>query len=76
MLIRLLEVDVYDEEEIGEDLQEPSSGSPNTITRWPDVEEIRKMPFDHCPRDPKFRHSSLLYSKKMPTGNTYNWLSV
>lgn len=69
MLIRLLEVDVYDEEDLREDLPEPSDGMPTTITRWPDVEEIRKMPFDSCPHDPKFRHSSLLYSKTMPTGN-------
>ncbi|KAL2097317.1 hypothetical protein ACEWY4_006524 [Coilia grayii] len=66
MLIRLLEVDVYDEEDLEEDLAEGSGETPTTVTRWPDVEEIRKMPFDPYPRDPKFRNSSPLYSEKMP----------
>uniref|UniRef100_A0A8K9Y0T4 GREB1-like protein n=1 Tax=Oncorhynchus mykiss TaxID=8022 RepID=A0A8K9Y0T4_ONCMY len=50
MLIRLLEVDVYDEEELEE--------SKETRTQWPDIEEIRKLPFDLFPRDPKFRRAS------------------
>lgn len=73
MLIRLLEVDVYDEEELEEDLAEVADGIPATVTRWPDVEDIRKMPFDPYSRDPKFRHSSILYSEKMankPKGNS------
>ncbi|XP_042559718.1 GREB1-like protein isoform X2 [Clupea harengus] len=65
MLIRLLEVDVYDEEELEEDLAEVADGIPATVTRWPDMEDIRKMPFDPYSRDPKFRHSSILYSEKM-----------
>uniref|UniRef100_A0A3B4UW98 GREB1 like retinoic acid receptor coactivator n=1 Tax=Seriola dumerili TaxID=41447 RepID=A0A3B4UW98_SERDU len=58
MLIRLLEVDVYDEEEEeeeGEDLN----------TQWPDIEEIRKLPFDPYPRDPKFRKASPVFSDKI-----------
>ncbi|XP_062385890.1 GREB1-like protein isoform X1 [Sardina pilchardus] len=70
MLIRLLEVDVYDEEDLEEDLAEPSDQTPTTVTRWPDVEEIRKMPFDPVPRDPKFRLSSPLHSKKMAKTST------
>uniref|UniRef100_A0A673KYZ4 GREB1-like protein n=1 Tax=Sinocyclocheilus rhinocerous TaxID=307959 RepID=A0A673KYZ4_9TELE len=50
MLIRLLEVDVYDEEE----LDGP---------QWPDVEDIRKLPFDLYPHDPKFRYASPVYVK-------------
>uniref|UniRef100_A0A8C8I3R1 GREB1-like protein n=1 Tax=Oncorhynchus tshawytscha TaxID=74940 RepID=A0A8C8I3R1_ONCTS len=58
MLIRLLEVDVYDEEELEE--------SKETRTQWPDIEEIRKLPFDLFPRDPKFRRASSVYTDKMP----------
>lgn len=35
-------------------------------TQWPDIEEIRKLPFDPYPRDPKFRNASAVYSEKMP----------
>uniref|UniRef100_A0A8C7TA42 GREB1-like protein n=1 Tax=Oncorhynchus mykiss TaxID=8022 RepID=A0A8C7TA42_ONCMY len=65
MLIRLLEVDVYDEEELeeGEESRIP-------YTQWPDIEEIRKLPFDLFPRDPKFRRASTVYSDKMPKGES------
>uniref|UniRef100_A0A8C1JL85 GREB1-like protein n=1 Tax=Cyprinus carpio TaxID=7962 RepID=A0A8C1JL85_CYPCA len=58
MLIRLLEVDVYDEEE----LEEGEKVGP----QWPDVEDIRKLPFDLYPRDPKFRYASPVYADRMP----------
>uniref|UniRef100_A0A3Q3KBS3 GREB1 like retinoic acid receptor coactivator n=1 Tax=Monopterus albus TaxID=43700 RepID=A0A3Q3KBS3_MONAL len=64
MLIRLLEVDVYDEEE--EEEEETSEVTTPVNTQWPDVEEIRKMPFDPYPRDPKFKKASPVYSDKMP----------
>lgn len=35
-------------------------------TQWPDIEEVRKLPFDPYPRDPKFRRASPVYSDKMP----------
>lgn len=35
-------------------------------TQWPDIEEIRKLPFDPYPRDPKFRGASPVYTYKMP----------
>uniref|UniRef100_A0A8C7TJ17 GREB1-like protein n=1 Tax=Oncorhynchus mykiss TaxID=8022 RepID=A0A8C7TJ17_ONCMY len=61
MLIRLLEVDVYDEEELeeGEESRIP-------YTQWPDIEEIRKLPFDLFPRDPKFRRASTVYRGSCP----------
>ncbi|XP_029380299.1 GREB1-like protein isoform X2 [Echeneis naucrates] len=62
MLIRLLEVDVYDEEE--EEEEEEVTTPANA--KWPDIEEIRKLPFDSYPRDPKFRKASPVYSDKMP----------
>uniref|UniRef100_A0AAY4C5U9 GREB1-like protein n=1 Tax=Denticeps clupeoides TaxID=299321 RepID=A0AAY4C5U9_9TELE len=49
MLIRLLEVDVYDEEEIVDELAQPPEGAPSSSIKWPDVEYIRKLPFDLYP---------------------------
>lgn len=96
MLIRLLEVDVYDEEEEEEEGEDQWDlltilfwpdvslvhvdlnllvffSSPETSevatpvnTWWPDIEEIRKLPFDLYPRDPKFRKASPVYTDKMP----------
>uniref|UniRef100_A0A8K9V8S5 GREB1-like protein n=1 Tax=Oncorhynchus mykiss TaxID=8022 RepID=A0A8K9V8S5_ONCMY len=68
MLIRLLEVDVYDEEELEEAMTDMSEATPPASTQWPDIEEIRKLPFDLFPRDPKFRRASTVYSDKMPKG--------
>uniref|UniRef100_A0A665UWB5 Growth regulating estrogen receptor binding 1 n=1 Tax=Echeneis naucrates TaxID=173247 RepID=A0A665UWB5_ECHNA len=65
MLIRLLEVDVYDEEEEEEEEGEDVFHC-LTSNAWPDIEEIRKLPFDSYPRDPKFRKASPVYSDKMP----------
>ncbi|XP_056912701.1 GREB1-like protein isoform X2 [Takifugu flavidus] len=63
MLIRLLEVDVYDEEE--EEEEEPSEVTAPVNTQWPDIEEIRKLPFDPNPKDPKFRKISPVYTERM-----------
>uniref|UniRef100_A0A671XT90 GREB1 like retinoic acid receptor coactivator n=1 Tax=Sparus aurata TaxID=8175 RepID=A0A671XT90_SPAAU len=65
MLIRLLEVDVYDEEEVEEE-EETSEVTTPINTQWPDIEEVRKLPFDPNPRDPKFRKASPVYTDKMP----------
>uniref|UniRef100_A0A3Q3WKA4 GREB1-like protein n=1 Tax=Mola mola TaxID=94237 RepID=A0A3Q3WKA4_MOLML len=65
MLIRLLEVDVYDEEEDEEDKEMSEVRTPIN-TQWPDIEEIRKLPFDPYPRDPKFRKASAVYIDEMP----------
>uniref|UniRef100_A0A673A2V2 Growth regulating estrogen receptor binding 1 n=1 Tax=Sphaeramia orbicularis TaxID=375764 RepID=A0A673A2V2_9TELE len=61
MLIRLLEVDVYDEEEQGEEEE-----GEDLNFQWPDIEGIQRLPFDPYPRDPKFRKASPVYSDKMP----------
>ncbi|XP_048868209.1 GREB1-like protein [Brienomyrus brachyistius] len=63
MLIRLLEVDVYDEEEVETGICEESDV---TSTNWPDVEVFEKLPFDLCPRDPKFKMTSPVYCENMP----------
>uniref|UniRef100_A0A669BRY6 GREB1 like retinoic acid receptor coactivator n=1 Tax=Oreochromis niloticus TaxID=8128 RepID=A0A669BRY6_ORENI len=62
MLIRLLEVDVYDEDE---EEEENSEVTTVVSTQWPDIEEVRKLPFDPNLRDPKFRKASPVYSDKM-----------
>ncbi|XP_040209983.1 GREB1-like protein isoform X1 [Rana temporaria] len=59
MLIRLLEVDVYDEEEINK-----VEGGPEepTTELWPDIEVFSKIPFDVTVHDPKYRKTSPLYT--------------
>ncbi|KAL3055326.1 hypothetical protein OYC64_018084 [Pagothenia borchgrevinki] len=64
MLIRLLEVDVYDEEE--EEEEETSEVTTLVNTQLPDIEDVRKLPFDPYPRDAKFKKASSVYTDKMP----------
>ncbi|XP_077471465.1 GREB1-like protein isoform X1 [Stigmatopora argus] len=68
MLIRLLEVDVFDEEESDEEeaAEEPSEEIVPANVQWPDVEDMRKLPFDPNPRDCKFRKASPVHSDKTP----------
>ncbi|XP_063280914.1 protein GREB1 isoform X3 [Prinia subflava] len=64
MLIRLTEVDVYDEEEININIKEESDQyyhQPGGM--WPDLETFRKMPFDYTIHDPKYEDASLICSK-------------
>uniref|UniRef100_A0A8P4G1B8 GREB1 like retinoic acid receptor coactivator n=1 Tax=Dicentrarchus labrax TaxID=13489 RepID=A0A8P4G1B8_DICLA len=61
MLIRLLEVDVYDEEE-----EEEEEVPTPVYNQLPDIEDVRKLPFDPYPQDPKFRKASPVYTDKMP----------
>ncbi|EGW07572.1 GREB1-like protein [Cricetulus griseus] len=65
MLIRLLEVDVYDEEEINTDNNETSGVSQSEGDPWPDIETFSKMPFDVSVHDPKYSVMSLVYSEKL-----------
>ncbi|XP_055007667.1 GREB1-like protein isoform X1 [Boleophthalmus pectinirostris] len=64
MLIRLLEVDVYDENEVEDEEEIPVTIPGNRM--WPDIEDIRKLSFDSFPHDPKFKKASPVYSEKMP----------
>ncbi|XP_074845066.1 protein GREB1 isoform X3 [Carettochelys insculpta] len=64
MLIRLTEVDVYDEEEINIKLQEESDQfyhQPGDI--WPDLETFKKIPFDYTIHDPKYEDASLICTR-------------
>ncbi|XP_032167080.1 GREB1-like protein isoform X1 [Mustela erminea] len=65
MLIRLLEVDVYDEGEINTDHSESSEVSQSEGEPWPDIESFSKMPFDVSVHDPKYRLMSLVYTEKL-----------
>ncbi|KAL7988063.1 hypothetical protein Chor_006982 [Crotalus horridus] len=68
MLIRLTEVDVYDEEEISVDLKENSEQyyhQPGDV--WPDLETFKKMPFDYTIHDPKYEDASLICSTVQKT---------
>lgn len=65
MLIRLLEVDVYNEEEINTDHSDDSELSQSEGEPWPDIETFSKMPFDVSVHDPKYRLMSLVYSEKL-----------
>ncbi|KAG8524773.1 Protein GREB1 [Galemys pyrenaicus] len=63
MLIRLTEVDVYDEEEINSNLQGEADWHYLQLNDpWPDVELFKKMPFDYIIHDPKYEDASLICS--------------
>ncbi|NXG73986.1 GREB1 protein, partial [Baryphthengus martii] len=64
MLIRLTEVDVYDEEEINNNIKEEADQyyhQPGDI--WPDLETFKKIPFDYTIHDPKYEDTSPICSK-------------
>ncbi|KAM6433886.1 protein GREB1 [Rhynochetos jubatus] len=64
MLIRLTEVDVYDEEEINNNMKEESDQyCHQSGDTWPDLETFKKMPFDYTIHDPKYEDASLICSK-------------
>ncbi|XP_074437969.1 protein GREB1 isoform X3 [Larus michahellis] len=70
MLIRLTEVDVYDEEEININIKEESDQyyhQPGDM--WPDLETFKKMPFDYTIHDPKYEDASLICSKLQTINN-------
>ncbi|XP_036080524.1 protein GREB1 isoform X5 [Rousettus aegyptiacus] len=68
MLIRLTEVDVYDEEEINVDRgEEPDWQYPHHGDPWPDPELFRKLPFDYLIHDPKYEDASLICSHHQGT---------
>ncbi|OCT74654.1 hypothetical protein XELAEV_18033641mg [Xenopus laevis] len=69
MLIRLLEVDVYDEQEINAvEESEIDEVSPPDFSQWPDIEVFSKMQFDVTVHDPKYRHISPLYTERNSHG--------
>nr|XP_033789817.1 LOW QUALITY PROTEIN: GREB1-like protein [Geotrypetes seraphini] len=65
MLIRLLEVDVYDEEEINTYHSENNDISQSVSDQWPDIEIFSKMTFDTTVHDPKYSCISPVYTEKL-----------
>ncbi|XP_054671832.1 GREB1-like protein isoform X5 [Grus americana] len=65
MLIRLLEVDVYDEEEINANHTENSEITQSSNDHWPDIEIFSKMSFDLNVHDPKYRTVSPVYTEQL-----------
>ncbi|XP_064410250.1 GREB1-like protein [Latimeria chalumnae] len=65
MLIRLMEVDVYDEAEINIDFTDTGGIAEPTSDQWPDSEAVSKMPFDLTVHDPKYHHISPIYTEKL-----------
>ncbi|XP_072854934.2 GREB1-like protein isoform X6 [Pogona vitticeps] len=65
MLIRLLEVDVYDEEEINIGHTEDNKIAQSSTDQWPDVEIISKMIFDLRVHDPKYTLMSPIYTEQL-----------
>ncbi|XP_029948025.1 protein GREB1 [Salarias fasciatus] len=61
MLIRLMEVDIYDEEDINTSAQVEGAQyhPPNTL--WPNPDIMRTMPFDYAIHDPKYDDISSVY---------------
>ncbi|XP_047218501.1 protein GREB1 isoform X2 [Girardinichthys multiradiatus] len=60
MLIRLMEVDIYDEEDIRCTQVDGSQyHPPNAI--WPNTDVIKTMPFDYTIHDPKYDDISIVY---------------
>ncbi|XP_071593390.1 GREB1-like protein isoform X15 [Heliangelus exortis] len=65
MLIRLLEVDVYDEEEINANHTENTEITQSSNDHWPDIEIFSKMAFDLNVHDPKYRTISPVYTEQL-----------
>ncbi|XP_042302593.1 protein GREB1 isoform X3 [Sceloporus undulatus] len=68
MLIRLTEVDVYNEEEINTELKresDPCYHQPGDA--WPDLDTFKKIPFDYTIHDPKYEDASLICSRSQKT---------
>ncbi|XP_062893592.1 protein GREB1 isoform X2 [Mobula hypostoma] len=71
MLIRLMEVDVYDEEEINLNVKEHSVSQQKESLQWPDLETFSKLLFDYMVHDPNYEDGSPIYSKDLVGNKGY-----
>ncbi|XP_063039766.1 protein GREB1 [Engraulis encrasicolus] len=62
MLIRLMEVDIYDEEDINCSDKLPVLPQQQVGVSWPSTEVMRSIPFDYTIHDPKYEGISPIYS--------------
>ncbi|KAM4694414.1 protein GREB1 [Discoglossus pictus] len=70
MLIRLTEVDVYDEEEINTSSSDkPDQYFHQTVDMWPDVDKVKQMSFDYTIHDPKYEDASVICSSQQNISN-------
>ncbi|XP_007895260.2 protein GREB1 [Callorhinchus milii] len=65
MLIRLMEVDVYDEDEINLKAKEDFAPQQKENLMWPDLETFSKLPFDYAIHDPTYEDASPVYSQDL-----------
>uniref|UniRef100_A0A8C7L4G7 Growth regulating estrogen receptor binding 1 n=1 Tax=Oncorhynchus kisutch TaxID=8019 RepID=A0A8C7L4G7_ONCKI len=61
MLIRLMEVDIYDEEEINTSDQLEGVQYHPACAPWPIIDTLRSMPFDYTVHNPKYEDISTVY---------------
>ncbi|KAM4602925.1 protein GREB1 [Polymixia lowei] len=61
MLIRLMEVDIYDEEDINYTAQVEGVQYHQPSASWPNPDVMRTMPFDYMIHDPKYDDISTVY---------------
>ncbi|XP_015207603.2 protein GREB1 isoform X2 [Lepisosteus oculatus] len=69
MLIRLMEVDIYDEEDINTSVKEESVQYHQPGAARPNIDIIRAMPFDYTVHDPKYEDVSPVYSPDFSFGS-------
>ncbi|XP_075906544.1 protein GREB1 isoform X2 [Nelusetta ayraudi] len=62
MLIRLMEVDIYDEEDINCSPQVEGVQCHPSNASWPSIDIMRTMPFDYSIHDPRYDDVSPVYS--------------
>nr|XP_020445501.1 LOW QUALITY PROTEIN: protein GREB1-like [Monopterus albus] len=61
MLIRLMEVDIYDEDDINYSVQAEGVQYHPSSAPWPNPDTMRTMPFDYTIHDPKYDDISTVY---------------
>ncbi|XP_069029884.1 protein GREB1 [Embiotoca jacksoni] len=61
MLIRLMEVDIYDEEDINCNAQAGGLQYHPPNASWPNPDALKMMPFDYTIHDPKYEEISMIY---------------
>ncbi|KAJ0056662.1 hypothetical protein NL108_010607 [Boleophthalmus pectinirostris] len=61
MLIRLMEVDIYDEEDINYLSQAEGVQYHSSNAHWPNTDVMKTMPFDYNIHDPKYEDISAVY---------------
>uniref|UniRef100_A0A671QVN0 Protein GREB1-like n=1 Tax=Sinocyclocheilus anshuiensis TaxID=1608454 RepID=A0A671QVN0_9TELE len=72
MLIRLMEVDIYDEEDINY-CEKDLVRYHQPVALWPNTDTVRGMPFDYTIHDPKYEDISSVYSPDFtPNSNDGN----